>query len=64
MSLASSKIFTSTIKLQTIREYAAKNLPEAKLLVTTAYKINEGRIFGGQFLDGISNAVDVISMIR
>ncbi len=28
------------------------------------YKKNEGRIFGGQFQDGISNAVDAMSMIR
>ena len=34
------------------------------MLVTTAYKKNDGRLFGGQFLDGISNAVDAISMTR
>ena len=43
----------------------ANRLPEARgVLVTTAYKENDGRIFGGQFMDGISNAVDAISMIR
>ena len=34
------------------------------LLATSAFKKNEGKIFDGRFLDGISNAVDVISMIR
>ena len=34
------------------------------MLVTTAYKRNEGRLFGGQFLDGVSSAVDAVSMIR
>ena len=42
----------------------ANHLPVARVLVTTAYKKNDGRIFGGQFMDGISNAVDAISMIR
>lgn len=50
--------------LQIAEESAAQNLPRHLLLVTTAYKKNDGRIFGGQFLDGISNAVDAISMIR
>ena len=49
---------------QIIKDYVANHLPEAKPLVTTAYKKNDGRIFGGQFMDGISNAVDAISMIR
>ena len=35
-----------------------------ELLVTTAYKKNEGKLFGGQFLDGISNAIDAVSMTR
>ena len=48
---------------QLVRAYAEHSLP-AKVLVTTAYKKNDGRIFGGQFLDGISNAVDAISMMR
>ena len=39
------------------------NLP-AKRKVTKAFKKNEGRIFDGQFLDGISSAVDAISMVR
>ena len=50
--------------LQIIRDYVSNHLPEATPLVTTAYKKNDGRIFGGQFMDGISNAVDAISMIR
>ena len=41
-----------------------KPLPPHRVLVTTAYKKNDGRLFGGQFLDGISNAVDAISMTR
>ena len=36
----------------------------AKKQVTKAFKKNEGRLFGGQFLDGISSAVDAISMVR
>lgn len=54
--------------LQTLLESAAENLPPLARgrgpLVTTAYKKNDGRIFGGEFLDGISNAVDAVSMIR
>ena len=50
--------------LKIVRDYTTStNLP-AKLLVTTAYKKNDGKIFGGQFMDGISSAVDPISMIR
>ena len=47
-----------------VKDYVAQHLSETETLVTTAYKKNEGRIFGGQFMDGISNAVDAISMIR
>ena len=50
--------------LQIIRDYVTTHLPGTTTLVTTAYKKNDGRIFGGQFMDGISNAVDAISMIR
>ncbi len=35
-----------------------------RLKVTTAYKKNKGRIFGGQFQDGVSNAVDAVSIVR
>lgn len=48
--------------LQIVLQFAKTS--SALPLVTTAYKENEGRIFGGQFLDGISNAVDAISMTR
>ena len=48
-----------------VHSYIQENhLPVTKILVTSAFKKNEGKIFDGQFLDGISNAVDVISMIR
>ena len=57
-------IIYDTGTLQIIRDYVSNHLPEATPLVTTAYKKNDGRIFGGQFMDGISNAVDAISMIR
>ena len=40
---------TYSKNLQIITTYVAQKLPEASLLVTTAYKKNEGRIFGGQF---------------
>ncbi len=35
-----------------------------RLKVTAAYKKNEGRIFGGQFQDGVTNAVDAVSIVR
>ena len=46
-----------------ISEVEAYHLP-VELLITTAFKKNGGRLFDGQFLDGISSAVDAISMIR
>ena len=47
-----------------VAQDSAKELPPHLLLVTTAYKKNQGRLFDGQFLDGISNAIDAISMAR
>lgn len=32
--------------------------------VIQAYKAHGAKIFGGQFLDGISNAIDPMSLIR
>ena len=40
-----------------------KKIP-AKLLTTSAYKKNDGKLFGGQFQDGVTNAIDAMSMIR
>ena len=53
-----------SLSLQLVRDRVKESGIPARTLVTTAYKKNRGRIFGGQFLDGISNAVDVISMMR
>ena len=35
-----------------------------KIIDTKASKQNQGRVFGGRFNDGLSNAVDGISMTR
>ena len=51
------------IDAQVVRK-CVKPLPPHRLLVTTAYKKHEGRVLGGQFLDGISNALDAISLKR
>ena len=32
--------------------------------VLQAYKAHDAKIFGGQFQDGISNAIDPMSLIR
>lgn len=37
---------------------------EFNIKTTEAYKKNEGKLFGGSFLDGISSAVDAMSLIR
>jgi hypothetical protein len=42
----------------------AENLSYTVSGETKSYNKNEGRLFGGQFLDGISNAVDVVSLNR
>lgn len=47
-----------------MHSYIEENHLPVNMLATSAFKKNEGKIFDGQFLDGISNAVDVISMIR
>ena len=47
-----------------VHSYVEENHLPVSMLATSAFKKNEGKIFDGQFLDGISNAVDVISMIR
>lgn len=47
-----------------MHSYIQENHLPVKMLATSAFKKNEGKLFDGQFLDGISNAVDVISMIR
>ena len=34
------------------------------ILVTEAYKKNDGKVLGGLFLDGIGSAVDAMSLAR
>ena len=50
--------------LQLVQTHVKEQGLPAELLITTAYKKSEGRLFGGQFLDGIVNAIDAISMLR
>lgn len=55
------------VSLQVVRDCVRslrRSNVSVRLKVTTAYKKNSGRIFGGQFQDGVSNAVDAVSMIR
>ena len=33
-------------------------------MVSTASKMNEGKVLGGMFLDGIGSAVDAMSLLR
>ena len=52
------------ITMQCVQDYvSSENIP-AKLLTTSAYKKNDGKLFGGQFQDGVTNAIDAMSMIR
>ena len=37
---------------------------EKPILVTEAYKKNDGKVLGGLFLDGIGSAVDAMSLSR
>lgn len=48
--------------LQMIKSALRNEIKDKKVL--KRYKKNEGRIFGGQFQDGVSNAVDPMSIIR
>jgi len=48
--------------LQMIKSALKNEIKDQKVL--KGYKKNEGRIFGGQFQDGVSNAVDPMSIIR
>lgn len=48
--------------LQMIKSALRNEIKDKKVL--KGYKKNEGRIFGGQFQDGVSNAVDPMSIIR
>lgn len=57
-------VYTCILYTQLVCSNVEENHLPAEVLVTMAYKKNEGRLFGGQFLDGISSAVDAISMIR
>ena len=47
-----------------IKDFHAKHDLECVIKSTEAYKKNEGKLFGGSFLDGISSAVDAMSIIR
>ena len=47
-----------------IKGFHAKHNLECDIKTTEAYKKNEGKLFGGSFLDGISSAVDAMSIIR
>ena len=48
--------------LQMIKSALKNEIKDKKVL--KGYKKNEGWIFGGQFQDGVSNAVDPLSIIR
>ena len=56
-------LLMATFSLQIITSSTIKDEIN-KPTIHKAYKKNEGKIFGGQFQDGISNAVDVLSIIR
>ena len=47
-----------------MKTWASKCHYEKKYVETKSYNKNQGRLFGGQYMDGISNATDAISMKR
>ena len=57
-------IIPYSLLLQIVKTHVKEHGLPAEHKITIAYKKNEGRLFGGQFLDGIVNAIDAISMIR
>lgn len=48
--------------MQTVTDFCEENT--LRWIVSSAYKKNDGKLFGGYFMDGISNAVDAMSLER
>lgn len=48
--------------MQSVTDFCGKN--QLSWILSSAYKKNDGKLFGGYFMDGISNAVDPMSLER